>query len=807
MKINKFLLLCLSMFLVACGGGSENPTSSLEPTTQPVVTTPVESTSSSNNNTTTPLLNFENVKFESQTIEYDGKPHTLVVEGAPIDANISYTNNGPFVDHGTYKMFANISKEGYKTLELSATLIINKSTITGVEFKNQSFEYDGNAHSIMVDGVLPDDAIVSYYCDETESNTNSAVEVGEYTIHATITSKNYNDCHLSAILKIKADDDERDMIMVDDVLYFQNAKHNDYLYKYDENGVSKISSSVSENFVETENSISFINNSLFLKSISDYNFTNQKVDNVYNGIFPESMAYDGTYYYFTINDLFNSNKGGIYKLDNSGEEPVQTLVSEGNAKHLVYFNNQLYFADGLNDYKLSCVSINGGDRTLLVDEKINNLIYEDGSLYFTVNTLLDDYIAKYNLANNAFRKLTSDAGASLNVIDGDLYYVNVDLFSQAFIGSGIYKVSANPASDHNYPGNLVVEGETCSLYAKEGHLYFYMVENYQLIKYDIENETSIDLLKDFTKPEEKPLSLGSQTEAYGGKIYYLNLHDGKTLYSYNPRNGLNLKLTSEKVDSFSIVDNELYINTVSYLVNNDLYKIDLKDGGIPVLVSKNDVKEVVSDGNKLYYSIANAVGALTEIHSVDKETYEETKIFEKGASNLRVYENKLFFIDGKDICYLDLSSLDLSNESNEAVLVNEDYETTCFEIDNGVIYFRELYGLFNASKRLAKMNVDGSNYEEMVTEDTDPIEITVHDGYIYYVNETTVAVTKNGLYKVAINGKSATKLVDNKYYPSSISVLNDLLYFVDYSIGGLSGTSHLYSVSIKGGLQTPNKIA
>ncbi|HBF68275.1 MAG TPA: hypothetical protein DDW20_03025, partial [Firmicutes bacterium] len=129
-------------------------------------------------------------------------------------------------------------------------------------------------------------------------------------------------------------------------------------------------------------------------------------------------------------------------------------------------DNKLYFADGSNGYKLSFISINGENqvRTLLVDEKINNLYCFDGVFYYTINNLLGNYIERYSISNGR-RKLTSDAGIDFCLIDGYLYYINVDKLNTKIWGEGIYKVNASPLVNNNNAGIKVVESEKglCSL--------------------------------------------------------------------------------------------------------------------------------------------------------------------------------------------------------------------------------------------------------------------------------------------------------------------------------------------------------
>ena len=118
--------------LVGCGNtsSSETPTSSESP-----ISSEVSSESSSENTSSeTKLLEFEGVTFNDVTVDYDGNEHTLTVQGAPDFATVSYSNAGPFTNKGEYVITAVVSADGYKDLELSATLTIADS-VEGLTFE------------------------------------------------------------------------------------------------------------------------------------------------------------------------------------------------------------------------------------------------------------------------------------------------------------------------------------------------------------------------------------------------------------------------------------------------------------------------------------------------------------------------------------------------------------------------------------------------------------------------------------------------------------------------------------------------
>ena len=123
--------------------------------------------------------NFTNIVFIDQTFDYDGQEHELLVYGnVPSDANVVYENNKG-TNAGTYTAKATVSKEGYNTLVLNATLKINKinydmSSASWNYTSASAFKYNGSTYSVQVVG-LPQGVTVNRY------NDNSKINAGSYT--------------------------------------------------------------------------------------------------------------------------------------------------------------------------------------------------------------------------------------------------------------------------------------------------------------------------------------------------------------------------------------------------------------------------------------------------------------------------------------------------------------------------------------------------------------------------------------------------------------------------------------------------
>ena len=119
---------------------------------------------------------FKGVTFESAEFYYDGQAKSIYVEGLPEDANVVYSGNAQ-IEVGTYEVVAVVTI-GEKTKEFKATLRI-LSENTPVTMSNQTVTYDGQPHSLEVEG-LPAGASVEYL-------NNERVDAGNYVVVANVT--------------------------------------------------------------------------------------------------------------------------------------------------------------------------------------------------------------------------------------------------------------------------------------------------------------------------------------------------------------------------------------------------------------------------------------------------------------------------------------------------------------------------------------------------------------------------------------------------------------------------------------------
>jgi hypothetical protein len=139
-----------------------------------------------------------------------------------------------------------------------------------------------------------------------------------------------------------------------------------------------------------------------------------------------------------------------------------------------------------------------------------------------------------------------------------------------------------------------------------------------------------------------------------------------------------------------------------------------------------------------------------------------------------------------------------SNIEKDVTTVVREGDVDVFEIDNGVVYYREVLFI---NKQLSKVNVDGSGYQKIL-DGYDPIEIVISGDYIYFVSDTASNSSK-GIYKVRMDGTGfetvmAFNVDEVNYYQRNIVVNGDDIYFINYALGGVGGDSHLYKLTSQG---------
>ncbi|AJH14445.1 hypothetical protein MPR_1263 [Myroides profundi] len=126
------------------------------------------------------------VTFNKTSVLYNGEPHTLLLKGElPKGVTAIYSNN-KHTNAGTYKATVKLTGDNYITSTRSNTLTISPIDLTQIiEFKSQTFKYDGIIRFLKITSPLPKELKVSY-------KNNGQNTIGNHKVEATITgSDNY----------------------------------------------------------------------------------------------------------------------------------------------------------------------------------------------------------------------------------------------------------------------------------------------------------------------------------------------------------------------------------------------------------------------------------------------------------------------------------------------------------------------------------------------------------------------------------------------------------------------------------------
>ena len=129
---------------------------------------------------------------------YDGLPHMVNLNyELPEGATITYPYGIVFTNAGTYEVVGVMSKKGYESKTLNATLTIHKANrdADGIVFEDATLVYNGEMRTIIATNI-PEGVEVTYdtYDSIHDIRINKVVNAGQYKIvaHFTDTSANYN---------------------------------------------------------------------------------------------------------------------------------------------------------------------------------------------------------------------------------------------------------------------------------------------------------------------------------------------------------------------------------------------------------------------------------------------------------------------------------------------------------------------------------------------------------------------------------------------------------------------------------------
>ncbi|WP_353128301.1 choice-of-anchor Q domain-containing protein [Parapedobacter pyrenivorans] len=145
-----------------------------------------------------------------QTYGYDGTLQHVVASLNHTETALTYSPQQGYTDSGVYPITVTaVETANYLRAEaLTVTLRIENAVWDGPRItlpQAQTFEYDGGPHPITV-VYLPPGAAIVYTVTDRNGNTipgNEVIEVGEYTVSASVKQHNYQDIVVTTVVTVK----------------------------------------------------------------------------------------------------------------------------------------------------------------------------------------------------------------------------------------------------------------------------------------------------------------------------------------------------------------------------------------------------------------------------------------------------------------------------------------------------------------------------------------------------------------------------------------------------------------------------
>lgn len=394
---------------------------------------------------------FSSIRFDSQTIEYDGQEHAITVTNLPSFASVSYQNNiGTEV--GTYDARATITAPNYNELVLTARLTITAPLLDfdDAQMNDLEVDYDGQSHTIEPTG-YPDDTTVTY------KGTHSYVNVGTYTISCTLSKEGYHSKDLSAILTINAVSFEN--LVFEDAYSLYNGKSHSITVKN-----APLGSTISYKCLNANGTNSFTNIGSYEieATVSHKNYLSEKLTATLNIIGRDDLISEDE-----NKDAFRFDE--VLKWDD-----VFPVLLEGNYTCLIYSSNRESLDDPIvfdeDSYwtKVACDGKNAVIQSTHREDREDkfdfyNTIGADVAIgYFGPSydeiefsskfplAALDETVLQYYPAR-AFVALSEDEdGYIVPGIDNDDYYYDVGTYEVKEDNTLYIKHEHKHGSDGNY---------------------------------------------------------------------------------------------------------------------------------------------------------------------------------------------------------------------------------------------------------------------------------------------------------------------------------------------------------------------
>lgn len=735
-------------------------------------------------------LEFEGITFISETFEFDGQLKKIEVKGLPSGAGVTYENNEA-IEVGVYNAKATITKEGYKSLVLSATLTIKESDIPGLSFGNKEYVYDGEEKEILVTG-LPDGGTVEY-------QLNKGTNVGIYNAKATVNYQGKSKV-LNATLTITPatitgvtfnsstytfDGEEKEIVVSGlpegaSVVYSNNKGTNAGTYK----AVATVSK---ENYKDlvlmTDLVISKIEitNITFNGKTIEYDANEHSLHIVgnlpsgsvvkyfYNGVEKESVSDVGIY----------NVVARILESQNYLEKELTATLEIKSTEEQLYsvrLGNKIYFQNNLDKNRLYVFDNNSID-------KVNNdtpeyLMSNNQKLYYYNKSLFSKNIMVYD--GSQANSLISTKGEYLTT-DGTYIYYAINNLLLNTSANGIYKIKLDGSSD---PVKLTSDKASYLTYANNYIYYANNSESKHLYKVSVNSNNTKGTLLWEEKVEY--IVLGDNNSLYFSSSKQIGgLVDIATaVYKFMLASESAVKLTTDAGKYLTVIgDYVYYVNNdkiTSAIFGDGIYKVSIlattnqNAPGIKVLSAEegNGFSSLTSDGTNLYYYKLNdkhfykyLLDTSSEIDLMANYVPDNT-VSLLGYVDIKEYKGEVFYINPQEngalYKYNPITKMKIK-------VLNDSVSNIYFH--NDFMYY-STYVVTNYA--LFRMDLKTEEIVKISSDRTDNLIFV--DDKIYYIK--VGSLYNNYIYQMDLNGGNVTLIQnDDNLWVKNLEFKNDTFYY------------------------------
>ncbi len=756
------LLLVLLLFaLAACGETPPEPTPTPNPGTQepsdnpnPAPNPGTQEPSDNPNPTPNPedKKTFTGIAFPDKTVTYDGTEHALAITGTlPDGTSVSYENEKG-TNAGTYAATVTVSKEGYTTLSLNATLTINKADFTGITFQGKTVTYDGAEHALAITGTMPDGASVSY---ENEKGTNA----GTYAATATLSRENYNTKVLNATLTIEKANFTGITFQGKTVTY-DGTEHVLAIAGTLPDGASVSYENEKGTNAGTYAATATLSRENYNTKILNATLTINKAD-IPDGLITFSDAeveYDGLSHSLVIVGAVPNGCSVVYTYNG---ETRDSVTAGGDYTVVATVSGQNHNA---RQYTAK-LTIKTTEKQLW-SVMIGNVVYFQ-------NPLDNDTLYKY--ADGTLTKIGNDEANYLTAVGNDLYFT-----SKGLLSSNIKKLTTAQEVSTSNP-SAVYSANAQYLAVSDEYLYFAVNsllggEKNGIYRYSLSAE-------DDTLATQIYKGNASWLCVYGSSVYFAAGSSKGKLCSIPTAGGAATEYTSDLLTDRNITEmiingSTLYLNIGSATKGYALHRIDLPtstitkltcDAGKNLTVIGNTLYYVNSDlltssvfGKGVYKVLTGASGSLPGMKIVDEQVYsltgDGTKLYYYRHANKHL------------MCY-NLSDDTATDIMADFIPVDNTYVMGYAETKE---YGGEIYYINNRDGgAIYKYNPMTKGHFKVIADAC--ADFWFHDGYMYY---SKYVLTNYDLYKLDMKGGSDPVRV-SKNRIDALTFDGDYIYFVD----------------------------